>query len=276
MINREGQSTAAFSAEDHTWIICAYKESPYLEDCIRSLRNQTEKSGIRIATSTPNEHILSLARKYGLEVSVNGGPAGISGDWNFALSIGKTELLTIAHQDDLYEPEYTAEMLNRINRAKSPILYFTDYGELREGRKVQKNRLLRIKRFLLFPISLLPENRIARRCSLAFGNAICCPSITYCKSVIGENPFSDHFRSNLDWELTEKLSLRKGSFVYNPHLSMYHRIHEDSTTSGIIGEHQRTLEDYEMMKKFWPDWFAKRLSKLYAGAEKSNDVSSDR
>ena len=263
-----------FSAEDHTWIICAYKESPYLEECILSLLKQTEKSLIRIVTSTPNEHILSLARKYGLEVSVNHGPTGISGDWNFALGTGKTELLTIAHQDDLYEPEYTAEMLNRMNRAKNPILYFTDYGELREGRKVNKNRLLGIKRILLYPVRLLPGKRFARRCALAFGNAISCPSITYRKSVVGENPFSDRFRSNLDWELTEKLSRRKGSFVYNPHIRMYHRIHEDSTTSSIIGEHQRTQEDYEMMRKFWPDRFAKRLSKLYAGAEKSNDVSS--
>ena len=86
-------------------------------------------------------------------------------------------------------------------------------------------------------------------------------------------PFEDHFRSDLDWEMDEKLSKRKGSFLFNPKILMYHRIHEESATTEIIGDHQRTVEDYEMMKKFWPDWIAKRLSKVYAGAEKSNEIT---
>ena len=41
---------------DHTFAICAYKESPYLEECIKSLKNQTIKSNILIATSTPKRN----------------------------------------------------------------------------------------------------------------------------------------------------------------------------------------------------------------------------
>ena len=33
---------------NHTFAICAYKESPYLEECIQSLMNQTVKSDILI------------------------------------------------------------------------------------------------------------------------------------------------------------------------------------------------------------------------------------
>ena len=110
-------SRKPFGAEDHTWVICAYRESPYLEECIRSLLEQGVKSGIRIATSTPCACIAALAEKYGLEVFVNRGKSGISGDWNFALGTAETELVTIAHQDDTYEPEYTQEMLARLNRA---------------------------------------------------------------------------------------------------------------------------------------------------------------
>ena len=46
---------------DHTFAICAYKESPYLEECIKSLKNQTIKSNILIATSTPNDYIKGIA-----------------------------------------------------------------------------------------------------------------------------------------------------------------------------------------------------------------------
>ena len=265
-------SRKPFGAEDHTWVICAYRESPYLEECIRSLLGQGVKSGIRIATSTPCAYIAALAEKYGLEVFVNRGKSGISGDWNFALGTAETELVTIAHQDDTYEPEYTQEMLSRLNRAKNPILYCTNYGELRDGKKTESNRLLRIKRILMLPTRLFPGQKFARRMSLALGNAICCPSVTYLKSVTGENPFQDTYKSNLDWELTEKLSRRKGCFVYNPRIRMHHRIHGGSTTTEIIGDSLRTKEDFEMMKKFWPEGIARRLSRVYAASEKSNQT----
>ena len=261
-----------YTDRDHTWIICAFRESPYLEECILSLLNQTMKSRVRIATSTPCEHISRLAEKYGLEVAVNQGKTGISGDWNFALSTGETELLTIAHQDDTYEPDYTQEMLERINGCRNPIIYFTNYGELRNSEKVTSNKLLKIKRFLLIPTRMFPGWKFARRMSLAFGDPICCPSITYRRSIMKDYPFEDHYRSDLDWEMEEKLSRLKGSFVYNPHIMMHHRIHEESATTEIIGDHQRTLEDYEMMKKFWPDRIAKRLSKAYSKSEESNEI----
>ncbi len=263
---------SVFTAADHTWVICAWRESPYLEECVRSLLRQTARSGVRIVTSTPCAYIDGIAVKHGLQVFVNHGKNGISGDWNFALRTGETELITIAHQDDVYEPGYTAEMLQKINRYDRPILYFTNYGEIRDGERETGNRLLRIKRLLMIPTRLFPGRRFFRRMSLAFGNAVCCPSVTYLRSVVGEDPFSDRFKSNLDWELTEKLSIEKGQFVYHPNVLMYHRIHEASTTTEIIGDHQRTAEDYEMMKRFWPDGIARRLSKMYAASEKSNQV----
>ena len=57
----------------HTFVICAYKESEFLEECILSLKKQSIKSEILIATSTPNKYIES----------------------RFLLTMGKKELLRI-------------------------------------------------------------------------------------------------------------------------------------------------------------------------------------
>ena len=70
--------------EEHIFAICAYKESAYLEACIQSLKRQTRKSKIILATSTPNTYIENLCSKYQIPMYVNKGEKGITQDWNFA------------------------------------------------------------------------------------------------------------------------------------------------------------------------------------------------
>lgn len=259
---------------NHTYAVCAYKESAYLEECVKSLLAQTVKSNIFIATSTPNEHITAVASKYGLEVLVNDGEKGIGGDWNFAYNSAKTPLVTIAHQDDIYEPRYTESMLEFVNASENPIIYFCSYGELRDGKKVYDNKLLKIKKIMLSPLKVkaFRTSKWVRRRILSFGCPICCPSVTYIKDAVGDTPFTNSYLSNIDWQQWEIQSVKKGSFVYNKEPLMCHRIHGGSTTSEIIGDNKRSKEDYDMFLKFWPKSIAKPLSKVYAKSEKSNNV----
>ena len=90
----------------HTFVVLAYKESKFLEDCIKSVLNQTVETNVVIATSTPNDYIKKLAKKYSLKVIVNKGKNGIGPDFDFALHATKSELITIAHQDDIYSNKF--------------------------------------------------------------------------------------------------------------------------------------------------------------------------
>ena len=261
---------SSYRAAQHTFVVCAYGKSPYLEESVVSLLRQTVKSHILMATFTPNKLICACAEKYGVPLLVNTGKAGISGDWNFALSCAQTALVTLAHQDDLYEPAYTEEMLRAMNAARDPLVFFSDYAELRGKEKVIRNRLLRIKRFLLLPVALAPSSKAARRLSLAFGNPICCPSVTYRREIIAAHPFQEGFKSNLDWQQWECLSDLEGSFVYCRAPLMCHRIHEGSETSRLLENDLRRAEDYAMFRRFWPRWMAKLLAKLYAASYRSN------
>lgn len=259
-----------YSSSDHTFMVCAYQQSEYLEELLISLKKQTVKTSIAIATSTPNAHIQTLAEKYGLTVYINTGVKGIAGDWNFALQAAKTPLVTIAHQDDIYEPEYAEKMLKAINHAKQPIIAFSRYAELRNGKKVYQNRLLNVKKYLLFPMKLSKRSIFLRRMSLSFGNAICCPAVTYVRDLILEHPFDTEFQTSLDWNQWERLSKLKGSFAYVDEPLMCHRIHRASTTSEMIENKTRTNEDLELFCRFWPRPIAKLLSKAYSTSEKSN------
>lgn len=262
----------SFTEKDHTFVICAYKESRYLEECILSLLAQTVRTKIIMATSTPNSHITGLAEKFALQVFVNHGETGIAGDWNFALSCAETSLVTIAHQDDIYEPCYAELMLKAMNRAKDPILFSSAYGEIRDGKKVFENKLLKIKKVLVMPMRLAPNSVFARRMSLAFGDSISCPTVTYLRDIITAYPFTAGLRAALDWQEWEKLSRLPGAFVYCPEALMCHRIHEESETSHIIGENSRQGENLELFRRFWPKPIARLINNLYSESEKSNKV----
>ena len=102
--------------KQHTFAILAYKESPYLEECIASLLKQSVQSEIILATATPNQFLEKIARKYHLPLHINTGEKGLAADWNFALNQAKTEYVTLAHQDDIYLPNYTQVMLQDLEK----------------------------------------------------------------------------------------------------------------------------------------------------------------
>ena len=267
-----------YTKNDHTFVVCAYKESAHLYECIDSLMNQTERGKIMIATSTPSDFLQNAAAKYGIELRVNSAPPSISGDWNFALRQATSPLVTLAHQDDVYAPDYLETCLRRLNRATNPIIFFSHYGELRNGERCYNNKLLGVKKLMLKPLKAFPRSKFIRRRVLSMGNPICCPAVTYVRSSgksdkSGEFPeFTNEFKTSLDWCQWELLSQRKGSFVYCETQLMFHRIHEESETTKTIGESVRSKEDFEMFKKFWPTWIAKRLLKFYSASEDSNKL----
>lgn len=123
---------------------------------------------------------------------------------------------------------------------------------------------------LRIPMRAFPASIKARRLSLAFGDSICCPSVTYVKPVTDAFPFLQGYRASLDWQQWERLSKVSGSFTYSNRYLMCHRIHKDSETSHVIGGTGRKSEDYEMFLKFWPAPVARKLADFYAGAERSN------
>ena len=260
----------------HTFVVLAYKESEYLETCIKSVLNQKFKSNVVISTSTPNEYIDSLAKKYNLQIIVNPNPGrGIGYDFDFARTCVESDLVTIAHQDDVYDENYSFEVINAFKQYPDSSIVFTDYFELRNNKKVYENRNLKIKRLLLKPLNLkkISSLKFIKRIVLALGDPICCPAVTFgSNNILIDDVFACNLKCDVDWHAWELLSKQNGRFLFINKSLMGHRIHEDSTTSEIIENNIRTEEDLIILKEFWPEFIAKKIAKIYAGSEKSNDV----
>ncbi len=261
------------SKVNHTFAVCAYKENPYLEESVKSVVNQTVKSNVIIVTATPNDHINSVAEKYGVTVLTNdaGDALTVCGNMNFAYKSVKTDYVTIVHQDDYYEPNFAEEVLKKAGGRK-PIIIFTDYYEIRNGKKVLKNRLLKVKRLMNTGFMLFPGSRFARRRVLSLGSSICCPAVTFFKPICGDFSFNSNFKNNIDWDAWIRLSDKKGQFLYVSKPLMGHRIHAESGTTEYIKSGERFNENLIIFKRFWPEWFARKLLKIYETSDESNKL----
>ncbi len=263
-----------YTNKDHTFVICAYKENPHIEDTILSLKNQTVKTNIIMSTSTPNDFLNGISEKYEIPLYVNPERKGAGADWNFGYEQAKTKLVTVAHQDDFYEPEYAEEIIRYANLREDTILIYTDYYEFRVNEKVTSNKIMKIKRMMNAPLTkkMFYGSRWMRRRMLSFGDAICCPAVTYVKENTGSNPFDTGYINSCDYKTLVDLSSKKGAFICIPKQLVAHRIYPESATTLNLSENIRQKEDFEIFCEFWPKPIARLINKVYATSEKSNEL----
>lgn len=256
----------------HTFVVCAYGESPYIEECIESLKNQTVRSKIILASPYSSEFVNRLSEKYGLELFIRNGEANIKEDWNYGFNRAKTKYVTIAHQDDYYCSEYTEKLISKMEKAQKPVIGITDYLPLKGG-STEKDLNCKLRRFLRSPLKLggLNKKRFVKRAILAFGNSICCPTVTYNKELLGEDVFTSPLQYSIDWDTFYLLADVQGSYEYVDEPLAYYRIHDGATSKEFITNHKRIKDDIYMFNKFWPQFIVKLLMCVYKKAYKNYD-----
>ena len=256
------------SSITHCFAICAYKDSPYLENCIESLKAQTVKTNILLATSTPSEFIENLAKKYEIPYYVRQGKSDIQDDWNFAYDKAQADYVTVAHQDDQYHPDYAKTMLEMCAQHDDVSLFLTDYLPIKGGEIGKRDINSKIRRLLRTPLkSARLANKIWwKKRVLCLGNSICCPAVTYHKARLGENIFTSEYKYNLDWDTFYKFACIPGRFVYADQPLTYYRVHDGATSKEFIENHLRINDDISMFRKFWPDWLVRLIMVFYKKA----------
>lgn len=252
----------------HTFAVCAYQDSPYLEACLRSLRAQTRKADIILCTSTPSGYLRDLAARFQIPLYIREGKPDIQDDWNFAYHQARGEYVTIAHQDDLYHRRYVETLMGYGNAYPDMTLFMTDYVTIRHGRLEKKGSVEWVKKLLRLPLRLKPlaDRRWVKRSALVLGNPVCCPSCAYHKDALGEPLFHSDFHFALDWDLYLALSDWPGRFVCVEKPLVYYRVHEGATTNACIQDHSRMREEMEMFYQLWPGPVVDLIMRFYQKA----------
>lgn len=249
----------------HTFTVSAYGESPYLESCLKSLAGQSVPSEIIICTSTPNDYISMLAEKYDIPVYVREGEPGIGRDWNFAYEKAGGELITIAHQDDIYKSDYTKTLLETKEKYPDMSVFMTSSVSIKGGKLVEYGGIEIVKKLLRAPLRLpcFNDMEAVKKAALRLGNPVICPSCTYDRTLCGENIFSTELKFTLDWDALIRLAEKSGRFVCIERPLIMYRVHTDSATGEALNEGTREQEESEMFDRLLPETFAGMVKELY-------------
>ena len=240
---------------NHTFVILAYNISDDLEECIKSVINQSVKSNIVIATSTPNEYIFDLASEYSLGVMVNKAKSNKGLDYNFAIKSFDTELVTIAHQDDLYDRNYTKEILACYKKNKDATIIFTDNYEIHGDKKIKKSKKLFWIRYFLLPLKfkIFQKSKFFKLRSLRRDKFICTSSITFVKKNISEDIFPTNLKYDNDWQGLIDLAKKDSKFVYLREKLVGYRIEEKKINK------TKTIEDEKILQSMYPKWYYNKV-----------------
>ena len=265
----------------HCFAISAYGESPYLETCIRALKAQSVSTDIIVCTSTPNELIKSLAADYELPLYIRDGASSLKDDWNFAAgtahNIRGAELITIAHQDDVYHREYASRLLQAAAKYPDMSLFCTRYRTIDKDGKELFTKAESVKRILRLPLRLraLSGTKLIKRLPLMFGNGIGCPTCTYNVSLTGLPLFNNDYHFVIDWETLLKLTARPGRFICEETVLLDYRVHDGAETKKNIEDHNREHEEAAVYSMIWPKPIVKLLMHFYQKAYKDYDTDPD-
>lgn len=252
----------------HTFAICAYGDSVYLEACIRSLKKQRVPSKVILCTSTPSPFLEKMAEKYGIPMYVRDGESDIQADWNFAYETADSRLVTIAHQDDMYHKAYGETVQKCWKRYPDTTVMTTDAVIVKHGRLQKPDKVEMVKKLLRLPLRIPALNHLqmVKKSALCFGNPVMCPSCTYDKEALGAPLFQSELRYALDWDTMVDLAERPGRFICVERPLLYYRIHDGATTKGCIRDHRREREEAAMYGRFWPEWLVQMLMRFYRKA----------
>lgn len=253
--------------ERHAFVIPAYGDSPFLGDCLESLAAQATRSSIVISTSTPSTAIERMASRHGALLRVHGPNRGIGHDWNEALRAAPDGWVTLAHQDDLYHPDYTTRILAAAAREDDAMLAISYAVERIGEEETWATALMIVKRLLTeaaFVGRSAIRSRAAKRRLVAFGSPVICPSVAFNKDRLPRGfAFRADLRCNVDWAAWLELAETPGSIVLCRQALVAQRRHPGAETTKGIASGWRQTEDLAMFRQIWPSPIAGWLARLY-------------
>jgi hypothetical protein len=217
---------------------------------LESLLGQTRQDfELLLVDDGSRDDSVGLAREVAgsrVRVHRNETPRGIGGNWNRCVELVETPFLCLAHQDDVYEPQYLERLLAALQARPDAGLAHCRASAMDAGGSAFESLAERFKEH--FWKRDPGEDRAAHYARLWCGNFVCCPTVLYrTEAVRKAGPFRTDLRFALDWEYWFRL-LRHGYAIADvPELLMHYRRHAAAASAGATADRSRFDEELRVL-----------------------------
>jgi glycosyltransferase involved in cell wall biosynthesis len=176
----------------------------------------------------------------------NGKTLGLSANWNRAIELAETPLLTIFHADDVMGENYVMNTIEAFSRHPE-ISAAHCRAQLIDEENILVTSPIHRSKDILKPRGargdlLLQGDKGLRSITLA--DWIICPTLTYRTSVVKGMTFNRNLKFATDLEFIARLFFADHSILSRNEIDYLYRIHKNSQTTKMKHNGQRFIEEW--------------------------------
>jgi glycosyltransferase involved in cell wall biosynthesis len=227
----------------------------FVGDTIASLRAQTFRDFDLVCLDDASEDdSVAVARAAGADVLRNAARLGLAANWNRAIELSRSEFLVIAHQDDVYEPQYLGAMVRLLDGHPRAFAAHSKAVTIDErGQRVAHPAGL-FKESLWSGADPQEREPAEELTVLQRGNYVIAPSVMLRASAIAQlGPFDPAYGFVTDWEYWVRGLLAGFTLVGSHETLIRFRRHERTETRA----QEASMGRYEEELRFL-SWLAER------------------
>lgn len=237
-----------------TYAVPYYSGLGYLRMALQSLIGQENKHWLAIVLDDRGgEDAEETVRSFNddrISYVRNETNLGLSGNWNKALSLVTTELVTLFHSDDELESNYTDLVLGLMTRYPEAVAGHCRARVIGPTGKALWSLPDEVKKIIrpkgIDDIVTQGEEGLL---SLVKGAWIFCPTLCYRKSLLPSGGFSSTWKFVLDVDLTSRILFDGGVVVGTPTVGYRYRRHLTNQTALLTESNIRFQEEIDHLNQ---------------------------
>ena len=237
-----------------TYAVPYYSGLGYLRMALQSLIGQENKHWLAIVLDDRGgEDAEETVRSFNddrISYVRNETNLGLSGNWNKALSLVTTELVTLFHSDDELESNYTDLILGLMARYPEAVAGHCRTRVIGPTGKALWSLPDEVKKIIrpkgIDDIVTEGEEGLL---SLVKGAWIFCPTLCYRKSLLPSGGFSSTWKFVLDVDLTSRILFDGGVVVGTPIVGYRYRRHLTNQTALLTESNIRFQEEIDHLNQ---------------------------
>ena len=237
-----------------TYAVPYYSGLGYLRMALQSLIGQENKHWLAIVLDDRGgEDAEETVRSFNddrISYVRNETNLGLSGNWNKALSLVTTELVTLFHSDDELESNYTDLILGLMTRYPEAVAGHCRARVIGPTGKALWSLPDEVKKIIrpkgIDDIVTQGEEGLL---SLVKGAWIFCPTLCYRKSLLPSGGFSSTWKFVLDVDLTSRILFNGGVVVGTPTVGYRYRRHLTNQTALLTESNIRFQEEIDHLNQ---------------------------